>query len=394
MNFKHSHRFSDRLETNWHLMSLKDIVRPNIYNLEPYRCARDDFSEGVLLDANENTHGTAVHDLTGDERSLELNRYPDPHQLKLKKLIARFRGNGLSEKNLYLGVGSDEAIDSLIRAVCVPGKDKLLICPPTYGMYSVSAEINDVGIVKVPLDLETFELRPQAVLEKLNNDPSIKLIYLCSPGNPTGKRISEKNVLEVVNGWAGGLVVIDEAYIDFTDGMPSLARLVIDHPRIAVLQTLSKSFGLAGLRLGMCFASAEMASILNAMKAPYNISSTTSAVAARALSPESISIMKRYVHLIQKQREVLIKGLSSISGIGRVRGGLDANFVLVEILDKSAGKPSNERAQYIYSTMAREQKIVIRFRGKELGCEGCVRISIGTEAETEALLQKLTEILK
>lgn len=370
-------------------MSLKDIIRPNIYKLEPYRCARDDYSEGILLDANENTHGTAVHDLTGGERSLELNRYPDPHQLELKKLIASFRGHGLSEKNLYLGVGSDEAIDSLIRAVCVPGKDKLLICPPTYGMYSVSANINDIEIVKVPLDLETFELRPQAVLDKLNNDPSIKLIYICSPGNPTGKRIPDKKVLEVVKNWNSGLVVIDEAYIDFTDGMPSLAPLVNEHPRIVVIQTLSKSFGLAGLRLGMCFASAEMVSILNAMKAPYNISSMTSVVATRAFSPDSISIMEKNISLIKRQRDVLITKLSGISGIGRIKGGLDANFILVEILDKVTGKPSNDRAMHVYTTMAEKEKIVVRFRGKEMGCEGCVRISVGTEAETEELVQKL-----
>lgn len=373
-------------------MSLKDIVRPNIYNLESYRCARDDFSEGILLDANENTHGPAVSSLTQDEAILELNRYPDPHQVELKKAICKFRGGGLTPENLYLGVGSDEAIDSLIRALCKPGDEKLLICPPTYGMYSVSADINDVGIVKVPLDLPSFDINPDAVLEALNADKKIKLVYICSPGNPTGKLVSHEKIEKILNGWTNGIIVVDEAYIDFADGMPTAAPLVNHYPRLAVMQTLSKSFGLAGLRLGMCFAHPELARVLNALKAPYNISSTTSAVAQRALEDSSIEIMKKYVGLIKSERSRLIEELSKINGIGRNIGGLDANFVLMEILDKE-GKPSNERALSIYNTMATDRKIVVRFRGKELGCTGCVRISIGTPEENTKVIAELADLL-
>lgn len=375
-------------------MSIRDIVRPNILKLEPYRCARDDFSEGILLDANENTHGSAVHDLSTYESELELNRYPDPHQIELKKKIAAFRGHGLKPENLYLGVGSDESIDSLIRAVCVPGKDKILTSPPTYGMYSVSADINDVGIVKVPLDLETFELRPAEVLEALYADPQIKLAYFCSPGNPTGKQLNPEGILKVLEHWHNGIVVVDEAYVDFCESYPSMAPLVNEHPRLVVIQTVSKSFGLAGVRLGMCFASEEFALILNSMKAPYNISSTTSQVAGRAFSPDSLQIMKNYVGSIVAERSRLLAELSKIKGIGRHRGGTDANFLLMEVLSEDGSKPSNERALHLYNSLATERKIVVRFRGKEIGCEGCVRISVGTNEENSQLLREMADVLK
>lgn len=373
-------------------MSFQALVRPNILKLVPYRCARDDFSEGVLLDANENTSGPAIHDLKNSEVILELNRYPDPHQLKLKSLIAKFRGHGLTHENLYLGVGSDEAIDSIIRVFCKPGIDKLATCVPTYGMYRVSADINDVKVVSIPLDLETFELQPQVTIKSLNADPSIKLLYLCSPGNPTGKRLNPEYVELVINNW-NGIVVVDEAYIDFTDGAPSMAPLVNQYDRLIVLQTLSKSFGLAGVRLGLAYACKELASIMNALKAPYNISVLTADTGIRALSDESIAIMRTYISEIQRERKRLLEALSNIKGIGRNRGGCDANFVLVEILDAATNKPSNDRAHEVYNTLATERKVVVRFRGNELGCEGCLRMSIGTKRENDILIRELTDIL-
>lgn len=372
---------------------IRQLVRKNILKLEPYRCARDDFSEGILLDANENTTGPTVHDISVAESELELNRYPDPHQIELKSKFCEFRGHGLKPENLYLGVGSDEAIDSLIRVFCRPGDEKILTCPPTYGMYSVSAEINDVEVVKVPLDFNTFELQPDLVVKALNADPKIKLVYICSPGNPTAKRVNPDLVLEVLKNWENGVVVVDEAYIDFTEGMPSMAPLVNQHERLIVLQTVSKSFGLAGLRLGLCFATPELASIMNAMKAPYNISVTTSEIGKRALEPQSVELMKRYVSLVVSERARLVKEFEQIPGFGRLRGGLDANFILIEVLDKDTKQPSNERALEVYNYMATQRKIVVRFRGKEPGCLGCLRITIGTVRENDELVRELGVIL-
>lgn len=372
-------------------MTVRDLVRPNILKLEPYRCARDDFSEGILLDANENTRGPALHDLNETEVYLDLNRYPDPHQVELKTRLANLRGGTLAHDNLYLGVGSDEAIDSLIRVFCKPGADKLAICPPTYGMYTVCADINDVGVLSVPLDLDTFELRTDALINELNANSAVKLLYLCSPGNPTGKLLKKDDVLRVLEHW-GGVVVVDEAYIDFAPGMPSLAPLVTQHDRLVVLQTLSKSFGLAGVRLGLAFAHSDLAVVLNAMKAPYNVSALAASLGLRALEPKSLEIMQQFVKDVNSEKQRLVSALQKLPRVGRNRGGMEANFVLVEILDES-GTPSNEQAFKLYNVLARERKIVVRFRGKEPGCAGCLRISIGTPEENDVLVREFASIL-
>lgn len=374
-------------------MSIRDLVRPNIRKLTPYRCARDDFQEGILLDANENTHSPSVHDLTNAEADLDLNRYPDPHQIDVKKQICSMRGGNLKPENLYLGVGSDETIDSLIRALCQPAREKMLICPPTYGMYSVSANINDVEIVKVPLDPKSFQVRVDDVLDVLHMDPSIKLVYICSPGNPTGIQVNKEDIVRITEEWKGGVVAVDEAYIDFAR-KPSMAPLVTSHERLVVIQTLSKSFGLAGLRLGICYAHEPLATLLNSMKAPYNISTTTSMLAQRALLPQSIEYMQETVREILRERARLEKELPNISGIGNIIGGWDANFLLVQILDKQHQKPSNERALEVYETMAVKYRVVVRFRGKEQNCLGCLRISVGTHDENTVLLNCLRTILE
>lgn len=373
-------------------MSVRDLVRPNIRKLAPYRCARDDFQEGILLDANENTHQPSVHDLTSVEAELDLNRYPDPHQIDVKKQICTMRGGSLKPENLYLGVGSDETIDSLIRAFCQPGREKMLICPPTYGMYSVSANINDVEIVEVPLELDTFQLRLEAVLKVLREDPLIKLVYICSPGNPTGVQVRKEDIIKITEEWKGGLVAVDEAYVDFAR-QPSLAPLITTHERLVVIQTLSKSFGLAGLRLGICFATELLATLLNSMKAPYNISTTTSAVAQRALLPQSVDYMRKTVVEILRERTRLEKELPTIPGIGSIIGGWDANFLLVQIVDKDSLEPSNERALKVYETLATKYHVVVRFRGKEQGCCGCLRMSVGTPRENTILLDCLRLVL-
>ena len=230
----------------------------------------------------------------------------------------------LTNENLCLGVGSDESIDALIRTLCSPGKDKLLIAPPTYGMYSISATINDVEIVKVPLDFQTFQIQPDLINEKLNKDPSIKMVYITTPGNPTGTSIDFKLIEQIlINPNWNGIVVADEAYVDFAPTGTSLSTLVNKYPNLVVLQTLSKSFGLAAIRLGITFANKRLAGILNALKAPYNISSLTSDVALRALSPQNVKLMRDRVEILNSERGRLWSKLQKFQNINeRLLGGL------------------------------------------------------------------------
>lgn len=297
-----------------------------------------------------------------------------------------------------MGVGSDEAIDALLRCFCVPGHDKILTCPPTYGMYAVSAQVNDLQIVKVPLDTDdSFRLRPGAINEALSADSSIKVVYVCSPGNPTASLISKSDLQQVLEHptW-NGIVVLDEAYIDFSPEGSSLAEWVTEWPNLVVMQTLSKAFGLAGIRLGAAFASPDVARLLNNLKAPYNISSPTSALACSALQPKNLAVMKSNRQKIVDQRERMILELPKIAGVGRFLGGADSNFLLVEILDKprsKGGKPNNEVAMAVYERLAETRGVVVRFRGKEVGCLGCLRITVGTEKEIDKLLEELRVVL-
>lgn len=382
------------------MFDIAKLARPNILSLEPYRCARDDFKEGILLDANENTHGPSFSNISEYEKNLELNRYPDPHQHILKKQIIDFRNSeregDLKINNLCLGVGSDESIDALMRCFITPGKEKMIICPPTYGMYSICGVVNDVEIVKVPLDLESFEIIPENILNKVRNDSSIKLIYITSPGNPTGKKIDENllfQLLEAIeNESLNVLVVLDEAYIDFSSIGSSLCTLVNKHPNLIVLQTLSKAFALAGIRLGITYSTPEISLLLNSMKYPYNISNLTSDIAIRATTPKSLIETKKKIDKINEQRDYVLEKLLNIKYIGKNKGGLDSNFILIEILNKDL-KPDNEIANKLYLKLANENKIVVRFRGKELGCTGCLRVSIGTAEENKILVEQFEKVL-
>ena len=297
-----------------------------------------------------------------------------------------------------MGVGSDEAIDALQRCFCAPGREKLLICPPTYGMYMVSACVNDVEVVAVPLNTQDFSLRSEAINEKLSADATIKLIYICSPGNPTGRLIQKEAVEKVLQHptW-NGIVALDEAYIDFAADGSSLAEWVLEWPNLVVMQTLSKAFGLAGIRLGAAFASPEVAQLLNNFKAPYNISDPTSQIASAALRMEGLASMRQNRRKILAQRDRLVAELPKIYGVGRLRGGLDSNFLLFEMLDAPlhrGGRPSNEVALKVYENLAEHHHIVVRFRGKELGCEGCLRITVGTENEVDNFLERLVDVLQ
>ncbi|KAF1992057.1 histidinol-phosphate aminotransferase [Aulographum hederae CBS 113979] len=394
---------------------LSKCARPNILALEPYRCARDDYKDdgtNILLDANENAYGPAL-ELDGEGRLagngngggegeidlLGLNRYPDPHQNDLKQLLCNLRNTHahtsktLTPANLFVGVGSDEAIDALLRCFCAPSRDRILTCPPTYGMYTVSACVNDIRVISVPLLAEKdFSLDTQSISNSLS-DPSIKIVYLCSPGNPTGTLLPKKDIVQILQHptW-NGVVVVDEAYIDFAPEGSSLAEWVLEWPNLVVMQTLSKAFGLAGIRLGAAFTSPEIARLLNSLKAPYNISSPTSALAQKALQPGSLRVMEEKRGRIIAQRERLVKELPKIPGIGRFRGGFASNFLLVEMLGKD-GEPSNEVALAVYERLAEERGVVVRFRGKEFGCMGCLRVTVGTEEEVERFLGEIKIVL-
>jgi histidinol-phosphate aminotransferase len=335
---------------------------------------------------------------------LGLNRYPDPHQIQLKEGFCKLRNTRthtkktLKPENLFCGVGSDEAVDALLRCFCVPGKDKILTCPPTYGMYAVSAQVNDIEIVHVPLNVDdAFALQPDKINDKLSSDANIKMVYICSPGNPTASLIRKEDIKTVLEhpSW-NGIVVVDEAYIDFAPDGSSLAEWVLEWPNLVVMQTLSKAFGLAGIRLGVAYSSHEIADLLNNLKAPYNISSPTSALATAALERQSLEIMQQNRAKILQQRKRLLHELPKISGIGRFLGGTDSNFLLVEILDKprkEGGKPDNPTALAVYETMAGSRGVVVRYRGKEFGCEGCLRVTVGTEQEVERFLTEIASVL-
>lgn len=295
---------------------------------------------------------------------------------------------------MFVGVGSDEAIDALLRCFCVPGQDKILTCPPTYGMYAVSAEVNDVGIVKVPLDVDNgFQLQTDKIIEALSGDDRIKIVYICSPGNPTANLIRKEDIQKVLEHptW-NGIVVVDEAYIDFAPEGSSLAEWVNEWPNLVVMQTLSKAFGLAGIRLGTAFASPEIATLFNSMKSPYNIPSPTSVIAQAAFAPANLAVMRENCAKIIKQRDRMLREMPQIPGVGRFLGGQASNFLLVEMLNKD-GKADNVVALATYEAMAEKKGVVVRFRGKEYGCEGCLRITVGTEEEVTRFLKELRLVL-
>ncbi|KAF7348550.1 Aminotran-1-2 domain-containing protein [Mycena venus] len=374
------------------------VLRPNILALHPYRCARDDYQDGILLDANENALGHSITRSGSSDDSifdLDLHRYPDPAQNAIKERV----------DHIFLGVGSDEIIDLLMRVCVAPGKDKILITPPTYGMYSVCAQINDIAAVKCPLELTgaageggesgRFSVRVSEIKKAVDADPSIKLIFLCSPGNPTGTLIplsTVRAILDYPN--FKGIVVVDEAYIDFASDDASAVSLIKEYGNLVVMQTLSKSFGLAGVRLGVALARPPLIQVLTNTKAPYNISTPTAHIALSALAPASVSAMRSNIATLIASRKTLLSDLAALAslGVGQAIGGNDANFVVVPILGAD-GQPDNTRAQHLYRSLAEENGVVVRYRGSEPGCGGCLRITVGTEEENRTAVTKIREVL-
>lgn len=346
-------------------MDINDLQRENIKNLKPYSTARDEYKgqASIFLDANENAFGSPLEK--------NYNRYPDPLQLDLKDAISKIKGVPI--ENTFLGNGSDEAIDLLYRAFCEPGTDNVIILPPTYGMYEVSANINNVEVRKVNL-LPNFQMDLDAIAEAI--DENTKLIFICSPNNPTGNSIVRTDIETVLANFKG-LVIIDEAYINYAKQRTFIKELT-EYPNLVVMQTFSKAWGLAALRLGMAFAARPVIDILNKIKPPYNINQATQDIALEALG--NIAQVNDWIKITVEQREQLSGDLLELKMVKKVYPS-DANFILVEV----------EEALTTYNALV-EQGIILRDRSKVTLCEGCLRITIGTEKENELLLDALTSI--
>lgn len=344
-------------------MNLKNLVRENINRLVPYSSARKEFAGAarIFLDANENSFGSPTEE--------NYNRYPDPMQWKIKEKISAF-GSSVKPQQIFIGNGSDEAIDLLFRIFCEPRKDNCLICPPTYGMYEVSAKINDVEIRRANLTKD-FLLDFSGIENAI--DKNSKLIFICSPNNPTGNSFDRNRILNLAKNF-NGIVVVDEAYIHFSREK-SLIEDINNFPNLVVLQTFSKAWGLAGLRVGLAFANEKIIELFNKVKPPYNISAIAQKMILKAL--EKSEEVSETISEIIIEREKLVEKLSKFSIVEKIYP-TDANFVLVKTVNADA----------IYDFLLNE-KIVVRNRNNVELCEGCLRITIGTPDENKSLLKTL-----
>ncbi|KAL7552875.1 hypothetical protein ACHAWF_016123 [Thalassiosira exigua] len=363
-----------------------ELARPNVLTLQPYRCARDDYDSGILLDANENALGPASlpsNSLDPYDNGMELERYPCPYQRGVKQLLCDYRnskGSNIRPENVFCGVGSDEAIDLLIRIFCTPGRtagrgDAIMITPPTYGMYKVCANVNDVQIQTVPLTPE-FDLQIPEMLRAVTAET--KLLFICSPGNPTAKSIPLSDVRKIASSTYHGLVIVDEAYIDFSS-TPSAASLVSEFDNVVVLQTLSKAFGLAGIRCGFAIGPPDVIQLMNNVKAPYNVNKLTSDAAVNAL--QNTAVLEKNVRDVLDQREIVAKELKGLDFVVKVYPS-DSNFLLFRV---------KQNANELYKMMA-DKGVVSRFRGKELHCNECIRVTIGTPEENRKFLSMLKSV--
>ncbi|MBR5532839.1 MAG: histidinol-phosphate transaminase [Bacteroidales bacterium] len=345
------------------MKDLKEIVRKNIYSLKPYSSARNEFKgeASIFIDANENPYDTPY------------NRYPDPLQLQVKEKISALKG--VSVENIFLGVGSDEPIDLLYRIFCEPQKDNVVALEPTYGMYAVCADINNVEYRKVSLK-EDYQFSADELLAA--TDKNTKIIWLCSPNNPTGNALDAVEIEKVLKNFSG-IVAVDEAYIDFSS-QPSFLKVLKKYPNMVVLQTFSKAWGSAGVRLGMAFASEDIIKIFNKVKYPYNVNVLTQRYAIKLL--DNFSQVEKKVKAILKNREKLEKQLAKIKCIKEVYP-TDANFILVKTIDSDA----------IYKYLI-EKGIVARNRNGITLCDNCLRITVGTAEENKQVIVALKNFSK
>lgn len=341
---------------------LKNLVRDNIKNLLPYASARHEFTgkASVFLDANENAFGSPPGG--------PFNRYPDPLQLKLKHRLSTLKA--VPAGNICCGNGSDEIIDLAYRIFCDPGKDNVIICPPAYGMYAVNAHINNVEVRNIHLTA-SFQLDVKSILDA--TDSHTKLLFICSPNNPTGNSINRADIEWLLKRFSG-IVILDEAYIDYS-GERSFIQDLAKYPNLLVMQTLSKAWGLAGLRLGLCYASVDIIELYNKVKPPYNISEASQQLALEAL--KNTGLVKKWVKEVNRQKEMLLAVLTGFSFVKEIYPS-NANFILIRVDDAA------QLYQYLVS-----KQIVVRNRSNETHCQNCLRISIGTPGENKKLLTAL-----
>ena len=342
------------------MKDINGLQRENIKDLQPYASARSEFNgtEGIFLDANENSFGSPVE--------ASYNRYPDPTQMALKTAISKVKG--VPENHIFLGNGSDEAIDLLIRAFCTPGTDNIIISPPTFGLYEIFATIQDAGVKKAPLT-EDFQLDMEAIAEAV--DKNTKIIFVCSPNNPTGNTINRQDIETLLINF-DGLVVVDEAYINYSR-QHSFIKELTEYENLVVLQTFSKAWGMAGIRLGMAFASTPVINILNKIKAPYNLNQRTQELAIEALN--NIEVVNEWIKTTVTEREKLVNELTQLSIIEKIFPS-EANFLLVKV----------KNAEDIYKSLL-NNGIITR---KQLHIkDGCLRITVGTPTENSELLRVL-----
>jgi histidinol-phosphate aminotransferase len=346
-------------------VDINNLVRDNIKRLVPYSSARHEFlgEASVFLDANENSHGSPLED--------SFNRYPDPLQWPLKFQLAKVKG--VPAENIFIGNGSDEVIDLLYRIFCNPGKDNVIVCPPTYGMYEVSAHINDVEVRKARLT-DDFQLDLESIMNL--TDAQTKLLFICSPNNPTGNSMNRADVEWLLNNFPG-LVAVDEAYINFAQQKTFIQELT-EYPNLVAMQTLSKAWGLAALRLGIAFASQDMIALFNKVKPPYNVNKASQELGVAAL--QNTALVNNWIKETVNERELLAVALQAFPFVAKVYDS-DANFLLVKVKDADA--------LYQYLT---DQGIVVRNRSKDPLCDNCLRITIGTKAENRKLLEVLGQM--
>lgn len=348
--------------------NLDQLVRKNIKELKPYSSARQESSVEAIttfLDANENSYGSPL--------PRAYNRYPDPYQKDVKKSLSIIKNTGID--NIFIGNGSDEIIDLLTRIFCVPARDNIIVCPPTYGMYEVCAKINDAEVRKINLQ-EDFNLDVDGILKAV--DEKTKLIFICSPNNPTGNAMKREDIFQLLKNF-NGIVVVDEAYINFSQQKSFIAELE-QYPNLIVLQTLSKAWGLAALRLGIGYASAELISLMNKVKPPYNIGGAAQSLASEAL--QNIAQVNEWIVQTTKERDRFTKELEKLNEVEIVYPS-EANFLLVKF----------KEAEKIYTHLI-EKKIAVRNRSKDVHCNNCLRISIGTPGENDLVINTMIEMEK
>lgn len=344
-------------------LNILDLVRPNVLKMEPYSSARDEFKEGkggvIFLDANESPIDNGI------------NRYPDPNQIKLKEVISKRKG--INSNQLLLGNGSDEVLDLIFRAFCEPNTDNIITLPPTYGMYSVLANLNAIENREMLLD-SNFEPNVEGILDAI--DAQTKIIFLCSPNNPTGNTFSRERIEKILSSFRG-LVVIDEAYIDFSEKESWLTKLE-SYPNLIICQTLSKAYGMAGLRIGSLFASSSIISILNKIKPPYNINVLSQEKAFEELLNKNK--FNNTITSIKEEKNILIKVLLEVNFVKKVYTS-DTNYLLIEVDD----------ALKRYDQLLKNG-IVVRNRSSQPLCSNCLRISIGTKEENSKLIQIIKQL--